>query len=113
MDEIERIAQAEVQARDALARRDLSEVSVPRTAWVLVVDDTALNRSKLRLAVANPGHDVETAASGAQALGVLRASDFDAVLLDIVMPEVVATPSLRRCRAHGLANGARLQFAIL
>jgi len=60
----------------------------PGAARVLVVDDNALNRSKMRMAVRALGHSVELASGGAEALQALRDSSFDAVLLDIVMPEV-------------------------
>lgn len=53
---------------------------------VLVVDDHQPNRLKLTLAVKNLGHDAESVASGEECLAALRGSDFDMVLLDIVMP---------------------------
>lgn len=53
---------------------------------VLVVDDHQPNRMKLALAVKNLGHDAESVASGEECLAALRDSDFDMVLLDIVMP---------------------------
>lgn len=55
-------------------------------ARILVVDDSALNRRKLSLAVKTLGHEPEMAEDGVQALAALRARAFDAVLLDIVMP---------------------------
>lgn len=57
-----------------------------KPARILVVDDNALNRRKLSLAVKALGHTPEAAEDGAQALEMLRAKAFDAVLLDIVMP---------------------------
>ena len=53
---------------------------------VLVVDDHQPNRMKLALAVKHLGHDAESVASGEECLAALRDSDFDMVLLDIVMP---------------------------
>ncbi|WP_294609324.1 response regulator [uncultured Roseovarius sp.] len=60
----------------------------PDAACVLVVDDNALNRSKMRMAVRALGHNVNTASGGSEALQALRDGPYDAVLLDIVMPEV-------------------------
>jgi CheY-like chemotaxis protein len=57
-------------------------------ARVLVVDDNAINRKKIGFAVRNLGHAVESAENGASALAMLRDGSYDAVLLDIVMPEV-------------------------
>jgi CheY-like chemotaxis protein/drug/metabolite transporter (DMT)-like permease len=68
-------------------------------ARVLVVDDDAINRKKLRIAVANLGHDAETAVDGREALEMLAGGKFDAVLLDIVMPEMDGFDVLDRMRA--------------
>ncbi|MCR9134932.1 MAG: response regulator [Alphaproteobacteria bacterium] len=57
-------------------------------AHILVVDDNSLNRKKMRMAVETLGHAVETADNGATALEMLNAASFDAVLLDIIMPEI-------------------------
>ena len=57
-------------------------------ARILVVDDNSTNRMKMRMAVRNLGHSAEVAENGAMALQMLRDEAFDAVLLDIVMPEV-------------------------
>lgn len=57
-------------------------------ARVLVVDDNGLSRKKMRMAVQSLGYDAEMAEDGAQALEKLRAGRFDAVLLDILMPEL-------------------------
>jgi CheY-like chemotaxis protein/drug/metabolite transporter (DMT)-like permease len=55
---------------------------------ILVVDDNPLSAKKLEMTVRALGHDVESAFDGASALERLRRHDFDAVFLDIVMPEV-------------------------
>lgn len=57
-------------------------------AEILVVDDNSTNRLKLRMAVRALGHSVDVAENGALALGLLRDKPYDAVLLDIVMPEI-------------------------
>ncbi|WP_413873884.1 response regulator [Albidovulum sp.] len=57
-------------------------------ARVLVVDDHRPSRMKLALAVENLGHGAESVDSGTACLAALRASRFDMVLLDIVMPEM-------------------------
>lgn len=69
---------------------DMSQAAAPPPArtHVLVVDDNSLNRMKMRRAVENLGHEVDVAEDGARALAMLRARPCDAVLLDIVMPEL-------------------------
>jgi two-component system sensor histidine kinase/response regulator len=55
---------------------------------LLVVDDNAANRDVLSRRLTRQGHDVTTAASGAATLRLMRETAFDAVLLDIMMPDM-------------------------
>ncbi|WP_256788914.1 BTAD domain-containing putative transcriptional regulator [Frankia sp. AvcI1] len=78
--------------------------SVDRPGRVLVVDDTAVNRTLLAAAVTELGHEVETAENGHQALEVLRAADdgtrgFDIVLLDLLMPVLDGYATLAEIKA--------------
>jgi len=58
------------------------------SARILVVDDNAINRKKMRMAVENIGHTADVAKDGYEALEFLKTKSFDAVLLDILMPEI-------------------------
>ncbi|MFN4140952.1 response regulator [Aestuariivirga sp.] len=55
---------------------------------ILVVDDSATVRLKLKKAVETLGHEGVAVGGGAEALKQLSASPFDLVLLDILMPEM-------------------------
>jgi CheY-like chemotaxis protein len=55
---------------------------------VLVVDDSEAGRKLLRLTLEADGHQIEEAADGLQALERLDASEFDAVISDILMPKM-------------------------
>ncbi|MCY6380070.1 response regulator [Hoeflea prorocentri] len=57
-------------------------------ARILVVDDNSLSRKKMRMAVESLGHSADVAKNGLEALEALKSQAFDAVLLDIVMPEM-------------------------
>jgi len=59
-----------------------------RKGRILVVDDEELNRILLATNLQESGYTVETAEDGQQALQMLRAQPFDAVLLDLVMPRM-------------------------
>ncbi|CAO5244134.1 BTAD domain-containing putative transcriptional regulator [Frankia sp. AgKG'84/4] len=77
--------------RAEAATRGYEQPAADRPGRVLVVDDTAINRTLLAAAVTQLGHEVETAENGHRALEVLRAADhgarrFDLVLLDLLMP---------------------------
>ncbi len=58
------------------------------TGRVLVVDDVEMNRDLLSRRLKQQGHSVELAENGRRALEMVRAGEFDLVLLDIMMPEV-------------------------
>lgn len=60
----------------------------PVGARLLVVDDNALSRRTIGLAVEGLGLDGVPAKNGAEALDLLRREAFDVVLLDVVMPEM-------------------------
>jgi DNA-binding NtrC family response regulator len=68
---------------------------------VLVVDDEESVRTFLAELLGNAGYQVRCAGSGAQALEMLEGGSFDAVLLDVVMPEMSGLEVLRHYRAKG------------
>jgi class 3 adenylate cyclase/CheY-like chemotaxis protein len=59
-----------------------------RPAWILVVDDDAVNRRLLTSLLEQDGHRVDTASDGRQALERLHGDPFDLALLDVLMPEL-------------------------
>ncbi len=60
---------------------------VERSLNVLVVDDHASNRNLICEVLRRRGHDWHEAASGVQAITALSEQDFDAVLMDVQMPD--------------------------
>jgi len=55
---------------------------------ILVIDDDALVRESIRLALQNANHAVLEASDGHKALEVLRGQSVDLVISDIMMPEL-------------------------
>ncbi|HYC90923.1 MAG TPA: response regulator [Thermoanaerobaculia bacterium] len=55
---------------------------------LLVVDDDAANRDVLSRRLERQGHRLLTASSGRDALQLMRETEFDLVLLDILMPDM-------------------------
>ena len=53
----------------------------------LIVDDELLIRKSLVRAFQSKGHQCDEAENGLQALQMLNQSKYDAVLLDVIMPE--------------------------
>ena len=66
---------------------------------VLVVDDDRINRALLTRLLEHEGYRPRTAVNGREALVALEEERFDAVLLDIVMPEVDGLEVLRTLKA--------------
>lgn len=72
---------------------------------VLVVDDVADNRDILTRRLVRRDFEVVEAVGGEDALEKIRCSDFDIVLLDIMMPDLSGNEVLQRVRADPeLAN---------
>jgi len=65
---------------------------------ILVVDDEEPFRRLLKNELARKGYGVEVAADGGAALALLRDHDFDAVLLDVVMPGVDGLSLMRKLK---------------
>lgn len=65
---------------------------------ILAVDDEPLNRGVIERIVNRKGHDVTLVASGQEALDKLQDTEFDLVLLDIMMPEIDGIEVLKRIR---------------
>ena len=70
------------------------------TARVLVIDDEAQTLSFLERALSDHGFDVVTAATGADGLGHFTPEAFDAVLLDLRMPEMDGFEVLDQIKAR-------------
>jgi signal transduction histidine kinase/DNA-binding response OmpR family regulator len=65
---------------------------------VLVVDDVETNRMIARELLESAGHQVSTAEGGKQAMELMQAQDFDAVLSDVRMPEMDGEQLLEKLR---------------
>jgi DNA-binding NtrC family response regulator len=68
---------------------------------VLVVDDEESVRTYLSDFLGSAGYQVRTSSAGPQALRMLSSGSFDAVLLDVVMPEMSGLEVLKQYRASG------------
>jgi class 3 adenylate cyclase len=69
---------------------------------ILVVDDNELNRDMLARRVRGEGHEVRVAEDGRAALELMAREQFDAVLLDIIMPGMNGYEALQRMKADPL-----------
>lgn len=76
--------------------------TVPRIR-LLVVDDEPVLRRMLDRVLTAKGFDVRTAVDGYEALAMLKAERFDAVLSDVVMPQCDGRCLLEAIREAGIA----------
>jgi two-component system, OmpR family, response regulator MprA len=77
------------------------EATEVRGGRVLVVDDDPDVREAVETALELEGHSVTTAADGLAALKRLGQAEFDAVVLDVLMPKLDGFEVCRRLRAWG------------
>ncbi len=73
---------------------------------MLVVDDNSVNRKILARQLELAGASTDVAASGEQALELLRGGRYDLVLADLQMPDMDGFEMARRIRAAEAATGA-------
>ena len=66
---------------------------------LLIVDDDAANRDVLSRRLQRQGHAVTTASCGREALDLMSATAYDAVLLDIMMPDMDGYEVLRHIKS--------------
>jgi two-component system, OmpR family, response regulator len=69
---------------------------------VLVVEDNVRMAAALRRGLRAEGIVADVAIRGADALWMVRAADYDAVILDIMLPDIDGFETGRRLRADGL-----------
>jgi signal transduction histidine kinase/DNA-binding response OmpR family regulator/HAMP domain-containing protein len=90
-----RIAAAPAVALPALA-------AIPADApRVLVIEDDRRDQSELATALANAGYAVEVASTGALALQRAREQVFEAITLDLLLPDMTGLEVLRQLRSSG------------
>jgi CheY-like chemotaxis protein len=67
---------------------------------ILVIEDDPADRALIVDALAAAGYSVETAATGAQALAKLRDRRFDAMTLDLILPDMSGVDLLAQMRSE-------------
>jgi OmpR family response regulator RpaB len=89
---------------------------------ILVVDDEASIRTLVKTVLERAGYDVTTARDGREAIALLATSDYDVVLLDVIMPRLNGLGVIDELRRNNtavlahtylLTGGDSAQFADL
>jgi two-component system, OmpR family, response regulator len=69
---------------------------------VLVVEDEVKMAALIRRGLREEGLTVDVAGSGEEALGMARASAFDAIVLDVILPGIDGFETCRQLRLQGI-----------
>jgi CheY-like chemotaxis protein len=94
-------------SQDTGARRPWQRTKVPPPAAdLLIVDDSAVARVKLRRLLEGAGYHVHSASDGAEALAMLQAGRYALMLTDLEMPNMDGATLIDRCR--GLPHTAQM-----
>lgn len=97
---------ADMVADDDQTNRDEIQGKQVKLA-LLVVDDVAINLRLVRFILERMGHDVTTAVSGREALELLAVRTFDAVFMDVQMPEMDGLQTTGAIRDRERTSGGR------
>jgi diguanylate cyclase (GGDEF)-like protein len=92
-------ARAESSLAAAQAGAPMS-AGAPRAPRLLIVDDIGDNRAILARRFSRRGFVIAEAESGVRALELIETLEFDAVLLDVMMPDMDGIQVLKRVRAR-------------
>lgn len=74
-----------------------------REGTILVVDDEAETVDLIRLTLETAGYEVHQALDGVTAISMIGESEYDLVLLDIMMPDISGFDVLEKLHASGTA----------
>jgi signal transduction histidine kinase/DNA-binding response OmpR family regulator/HPt (histidine-containing phosphotransfer) domain-containing protein len=100
-----------VPAPALVTRHSLREGQRPLR--VLLAEDSAVNQLLVVRMLAKRGHSVAVAANGKEALTALEAEEFDAVLMDVQMPEMDGFEATARIRKREEMTGRHLPIIAL
>ncbi|MDI9240057.1 ATP-binding protein [Lysobacter sp. LF1] len=84
-----------------------------RSLSILVADDHIANRMVLQRLLQKAGHRATCVEGGEEVLNALAASDYDAVITDLHMPDVSGLDLLRQLRVMEAGSGRRTPVLIL
>jgi len=80
---------------------------------ILVVEDDSISRALVSTVLRQNGHSVVTAANGVEALEQVERRRFDAILMDVQMPQMDGFEATDRIRRRESQSGGRVPIIAL
>lgn len=101
-DSYDRIKFSESVQKTSRVLRDYRCMSKATEATIVVVDDEPSIRELLVASLHFAGYEVETAASGSEAIEVISRTKPDMIILDVMLPDIDGFTVTRRIRQEGI-----------
>jgi signal transduction histidine kinase/DNA-binding response OmpR family regulator len=106
-------ARASVEERIEAAAGDAAAVRTGRPFSLLVAEDNAVNQRLAASLLEKRGHQVAVVGNGRDAIGALEQRRFDAVLMDVQMPEMDGFEAAAVIRAREAQTGAHIPIVAM
>jgi CheY-like chemotaxis protein/nitrogen-specific signal transduction histidine kinase len=90
------------RASNEIVEETKSVMALTKSPLILVVEDEANNRARISGRLRNAGFDVEAVATGSEAVARCHHTRFDAITLDISLPDMSGRAVLGKMRERGL-----------
>src|SRR5262249_30659902 len=97
-----------LEGREPPVAQPLAPRPASRCLRILVAEDNDLNQLLMRQLLAKRGHEMTIAADGRQALAQIESSTFDALLLDVHLPEMDGFEVIKTIRRRERDTGRHL-----
>jgi CheY-like chemotaxis protein len=94
------IRKAKATAREQTQLTQHAQQALPYAADLLLVDDSAVARAKLRKLFESAGYQVQLAKDGVEALELLRQGRYALMVTDLEMPQMDGVELIRNCKAR-------------
>jgi len=95
------------------AHRSDADVAARRALNILLADDNVINQLVARKLLERRGHTVTVAGNGREAVEIWRREIFDAILMDVQMPEMDGFEATARLRSEEQVSGLHVPIIAL